>query len=432
MASRTTPARREQHEQHEQREHDIVVYGATGFVGRLLVAHLCAHAPDGARIALGGRSRERLERLRESLPGAASEWPVLIADAGDPDALGALAASTTVVATTVGPYARYGLPLAMACAEAGTHYADLTGEVLYVRDVIDACHETATRTGARLVTACGFDSVPSDLGVLLLHRQAQADGAGGLGDTTLLVTRMRGGVSGGTVDSMRAQLEALEADPSRRRTVLDPFALSPDRSEEGDVSAERDVVWPSRDDLTGQWTAPFVMAPFNTRIVRRSNALLAHAYGPGFHYREAMGFGTDLRARATALAVTAGLGAAMAAMSNPLTRPLADRLAPAPGQGPDEQARANGRFRMEVRTATDAGRRYVAVVAAHGDPGYAATAVMLGESALCLAFDKGDVHEGDVQAGEHGGGVLTPAVAMGAALVDRLRAKGFTMTVAPE
>ena len=404
------------------RKHDIVVYGATGFVGRLLVAHLAAHAPDGARIALGGRSRDRLERLRESLTGAAREWPVLVADAADPLQLGVLAASTTVVATTVGPYARYGLLLAMACAEAGTHYADLSGEVLYVRDVIDACHETATRTGARLVTACGFDSVPSDLGVLMLHRQVRADGAGGLGDTTLLVTRMRGGVSGGTVDSMRAQLEALDADPSRRRTVLDPFALSPDRSAEGDVAAESDVVRPYRDDLTGQWTAPFVMAPFNTRIVRRSNALLAHAYGPGFHYREAMGFGTDLRARATALAVTAGLGVAMAAMSNPLTRPLADRLVPAPGQGPDEQARANGRFRMEVRTVTDSGRRYVAVVAAHGDPGYAATAVMLGESALCLALDLG----------EHGGGVLTPAVAMGAALVDRLRAQGFTMTVAPE
>ena len=416
MASRTNPPQR------DQRERDIVVYGATGFVGRLLVDHLAAHAPDGARIALGGRSRERLERLRESLTGAARDWPVVVADAADPDELGELARSTRVVATTVGPYARYGLPLAKACAGAGTHYADLTGEVLYVRDVIDACHETATRTGARLVTACGFDSVPSDLGVLMLHRQAQADGAGGLGDTTLLVTRMRGGVSGGTVDSMRAQLEALEADPSRRRTVLDPFALSPDRSAEGDDSAEGDVVRPYRDVLTGRWAAPFVMAPFNTRIVRRSNALLAHAYGPRFHYREAMGLGTDLRARATALAVTAVLGVAMAAMSNPLTRPLADRLAPAPGQGPDEQARANGRFRMEVRTVTDAGRRYVAIVAAHGDPGYAATAVMLGESALCLAFERA----------EHGGGVLTPAVAMGAALVDRLRAQGFTMSVAPE
>ena len=413
MASRTNPPRR---------EHDIVVYGATGFVGRLLVDHLAAHAPDGARIALGGRSRERLERLRESLTGTARDWPVVVADAADPDELGELARSTRVVATTVGPYARYGLPLAKACAGAGTHYADLTGEVLYVRDVIDACHETATRTGARLVTACGFDSVPSDLGVLMLHRQALADGAGGLGDTSLLVTRMRGGVSGGTVDSMRAQLEALDADPSRRWTVLDPFALSPDRSAEVDDSAEGDVVRPSRDDLTRQWTAPFVMAPFNTRIVRRSNALLAHAYGPGFRYREAMGFGTDLRGRATALAVTAGLGVAMAAMSNPLTRPLADRLAPAPGQGPDEQARANGRFRMEVRTVTDTGRRYVAVVAARGDPGYAATAVMLGESALCLAFERA----------EHGGGVLTPAVAMGAALVDRLRAQGFTMSVAPE
>ncbi|MEP6796890.1 MAG: saccharopine dehydrogenase NADP-binding domain-containing protein [Lapillicoccus sp.] len=408
------------------RVHDIVVYGATGFVGALLADYLANHAPAGTRIALAGRSRERLEKVRAQLPGAASQWPLVVADADDTEQVAALARSTRVVVTTVGPYARYGLPLGTACAEAGTHYADLTGEVLYVRDLADACHDTAVRTGARVVTSCGFDSVPSDLGVLMLHERAQADGTGSLGDTTLLVTRMRGGMSGGTIDSMRSQLEAVADDPSRRTVIFDPYGLSPDRGAEpagaGGGKGERDVLWPYRDDATGQWTAPFVMAAFNTRIVRRSNALLGHAYGPHFRYREAMGFGTDLRARATALGLTAGLGLGMAAMANPLTRPLADRVLPSPGEGPDAEARANGRFRMEVRTTTDTGARYLAVVAAKGDPGYAATTVMLGESALCLALDPLD----------SGGGVLTPAVAMGDALVERLRAQDFTMTVEPE
>lgn len=404
------------------REHDIVVFGATGFVGRLLADDLARHAPEGSRIALAGRSRARLEQVRSKLPGAAAGWPLVVADAGDAGDMSALAQSTRVVVTTVGPYARYGLPLGMACARAGTHYADLTGEVLYVRDLADASHETAVRSGARVVTSCGFDSVPSDLGVHLLHERAKADGAGGLGPTTLLVTRMRGGASGGTIDSMRSQLEVVVADPSRRKVVFDPFGLSPDRADDPDGRSERDILHPYRDAATGQWTAPFVMSPFNTRIVRRSNALRDHAYGPAFRYREAMGFGTDLRARLTALGLTAGLGIGMAAMANPLARPLVDRVLPSPGEGPDEQARAAGRFRVELRTTTDSGARYVAVVAAKGDPGYAATAVMLGESALSLALDPLT----------SGGGVLTPAVAMGDALVDRLRARDFTMTLERE
>ncbi len=422
MADTTGRPAREHHIDGPEREHDIVVYGATGFVGRLLADYLARHAPERTRIALAGRSRKRLVQVRSELPAAAVDWPLVVADAADRKELSALAASTRVIVTTVGPYARYGLPLGTACAEAGTHYADLTGEVLYVRDLAVACHDTAVRTGARIVTSCGFDSVPSDLGVLMLHEQAQGDGAGGLGDTTLLVTRMRGGFSGGTIDSMRSQLEAVAADPSRRADVVDPYGLSPDREADPSGKGDGDILRPYRDVATGQWTAPFVMSPFNTRIVRRSNALLDHAYGPAFRYREAMGFGTDLRARATALGVTAGLGLGMAAMSNPLTRPLVDRVLPSPGEGPAEEARVKGRFRMELRTTTDSGARYVAVVAAKGDPGYAATAVMLGESALCLALDPLT----------SGGGVLTPAVAMGAALVARLRAQDFTMTVERE
>ena len=403
------------------REHDLVVLGATGFVGRLLAAYLARQAPAGMRVALAGRSRERLEKVRSDLPAGGRDWPLVVCDATDPAQVADLAGSTRVVVTTVGPYARYGLPLVRACAEAGTHYADLTGEVLFVRDAVEAAHETAVRTGARIVTSCGFDSIPSDLGVHLLHREAERLGLGGLGDTTLLVTSLSGGFSGGTIDSMRSQLEALEADPSRRKVVFDPFALSTDRAAEPDRSGQRDAMYVFRDATTGRWTAPWVMASYNSRIVRRSDSLLDHAYGSGFRYREAVGFGRGTQARLSAYALAAGLGTALAAMSNRYARSVADRLLPSPGEGPDEKAREGGHFRVELRTTTTSGRGLLAVVAAKGDPGYAATAVMLGESALCLAADPL----------ESPGGVLTPAVAMGDALVERLRIAGMTLTVGP-
>jgi short subunit dehydrogenase-like uncharacterized protein len=402
------------------REHDIVVYGATGFVGRLLAEYLAEHAPEGTRIALAGRSLDRLEQVRADLPPAARDWPLLVADAADDDALATLARSTTVVATTVGPYLRYGLPLAKACALAGTHYADLTGEVLYVRRAVDECDAAARESGARIVTACGYDSIPSDLAVHLLHQRASADGAGALGDTTLLA-RAKGRLSGGTIDSSRAQVEAVSADRRLLRTLFDPYALSPDRKSEPNLGPERDARSVFVEHDTGQWVGPFIMAGFNTRIVRRSNALRQHAYGTQFRYRELSSYGTGWSGRRRATVFTAGLGLAMSAMANPRTRPLVDRLAPSPGEGPTEEQRRAGRFRMQVRTTTESGRRYEAVVAAQGDPGYAATAVMLGESALCLALDGERLPDAR--------GVLTPVTAMGDALVDRLRARDFTLTV---
>ena len=406
------------------REYDLVLLGATGFVGRLVAAYLARNAPTGMRVALAGRSRERLERVRSELPPAGREWPPVVCDATDVAQVSALARTTRVVATTVGPYARYGLPLVRACAEDGTHYADLSGEVLFVRDAIDAAHETAVRTGARVVNACGFDSIPSDLGVLLLHQEAERLGLGGLGDTTLLVTRLSGGINGGTVDSMRSQIEALETDPEQRRVLFDPFALTADRETEPDRSGQRDVRHVFRDAATGRWTAPWVMAPLNSRIVRRSDSLLGHVYGPGFRYREAVGFGRGTRGRFEAYALAAALGTTFAAMSNPGTRRLADRLLPSPGEGPGEQVREQGYFRFELRSTTAAGRRLRAVVSASGDPGNVATVRMFGESALCLALDGDRLSSG--------GGVLTPAVAMGDALLERLRIAGMTLTVGTE
>ncbi|MEV6846511.1 saccharopine dehydrogenase NADP-binding domain-containing protein [Actinoplanes sp. NPDC051411] len=402
------------------REYDVVVYGATGFAGALVARHLAAHAPAGARLALAGRSETKLTRIRAEL---GVDWPIVVADASDEPALARLAASTRVVVTTVGPYLKYGRALVAACAAAGTDYADLTGEVLFVRDSIDANHDLARRTGARIVHACGFDSIPSDIGVHVLDRQVKADQAGDLTTTTLVVTSLRGGMSGGTIGTIRNQAEELKKDRARRRIAASPYSLSPDRAAEPDLGRQSDMLTvPGAEvdpSLRGS-LAPFFMASFNTRIVRRSNALRGWSYGRAFRYRETMSVGTSPLSPLLAGALKLGLGAAMVGLA--VTPPaILDRILPDPGTGPSERTRASGHFTVDVFTVTTTGVRYRSRVRAQGDPGYAATAVMLGESALALAFDRDALPPSE-------GGVLTPATAMGDALVDRLRGAGLTIT----
>jgi len=402
----------------QERELDLTLFGATGFVGRLVAEHLAGAAPGGTRIALAGRSRARLEAVRDGLGPAAADWPLLEADSADSESLRELARRTRVVVSTVGPYQRHGLPLVEACVAAGTDYADLTGEVLFVRELIERWHEPARASGARIVVSCGFDSVPSDLAVHLLHRRATADGAGGLTDTTLRVRRLSGGISGGTIDSMRLQLARARDDASLRRVLADPAALTGGARI---VPGQADVHVPFLDAATGEWDAPFVMAGYNTRLVRRSDALLGGAYGERFRYREVLPTGRGLGGRARATAIAAGMGALVVGMATPGVRSLIDRALPSPGVGPSEQRRRSGSFAIETTTRTVDGRRLTATVAAQGDPGYAATSVMLGEAGLALAVD------GERCSAE--GGILTPAVAMGDVLVERLRGQGFTLEV---
>ncbi|MBO4237441.1 saccharopine dehydrogenase family protein [Pseudonocardia alni] len=399
---------------------DIALYGATGFVGGLIARHLAEHAPPGVRIALAGRSEAKLAATRAALPASARDWPLIVADAADPAATDRLAAGARVVLSTVGPYAKYGLGLVGSCARAGTHYADLTGEVLFVREAIDRFHDTARASGARIVHSCGYDSVPSDLGVWLAHRAAQADGAGGLTEVRTVAT-MRGGVSGGTVDSLRGQLDTVRTDRDARRLAARPHSLSPDPSAEPTPSQPGDAGPPARLP-DGTWTAPFVMASYNTRIVRRSNALLDHAYGRGLRYGELQGCGRGVSGAVTAGVVTGGLGALVGAFMVPPIRPLLDRVLPAPGTGPSERTRERGWFRMDVRAETESGRRYRVRVSGPGDPGYGATAVMFGEAGLALALGGSALPDR--------AGCLTPATALGDVLVDRLRAAGHTYEVA--
>jgi short subunit dehydrogenase-like uncharacterized protein len=398
------------------RDFDLVLLGATGFTGRLVAEYLDVHAPDGVRIALAGRAPEKLEALRASLGARGRAFPILRADSHDDASLAALAQQAKVVCSTVGPYAKHGLPLVAACAKAGTHYADLTGEVQFMRDSIDAWDVEARRTGARIVHACGFDSIPSDAGAWLLHRAL-----GPMRRATYVVESMKGGFSGGTVASLLNALEEATKDRARRRLMADPYALSPDRSKEPDLGRERDLTSFEYDDFAGRWVAPFIMAAINTRVVRRSNALLGYPYGRQFRYREVSGMPRGPRGAVLAAAMTGGMGAFMAGLSFGPTRALLTRLLPKPGEGPSEETRRTGRLRLRIFGEAEDGRRATALIVGQGDPGYQLTALILSQASLALAVDTSRLPDR--------AGVLTPITAMGDVLIDRLRAAGMTLSV---
>ncbi|MGI8727319.1 MAG: saccharopine dehydrogenase family protein [Solirubrobacterales bacterium] len=401
-------------------EHDLVVFGATSFVGKLTAKYLAENAPADAKIALAGRSQEKLEQVRSNLPGGASEWPLIIADSTDRDSLERMVAATRAVITTVGPYQEYGMPLVEACAQSGTNYADLTGEVLFIRESIDAAHGTAEANGARIVHTCGFDSIPSDLGVHLLHRYAAEHDLGDLGETTMVVKATRGGVSGGTVASLRGQIIRAREDRSALKTMTDPYSLTPNPSAEPD-RGESDPKGVSHDSELGGYLAPFIMGTINSRVVRRSNALRDHAYGKEFRYRELMAMGELPLGPVKAAGVVTGIGAVVAGYATTPTRKLLDRLLPDPGEGPDESSREKGFFKIETHAETSSGQKLVCKIGAQGDPGYKATAVMLGEAGLALALD------GDALP-DHAG-VLTPSTGIGDRLLERLRDAGHTYEV---
>jgi short subunit dehydrogenase-like uncharacterized protein len=399
------------------RDLDLVLFGATGYTGRL-VAEVLAQKRPRLAWALAGRDRAKLERVRAELAAAYPglvEPPILVADALDATAVGAIAARTRVVCTTVGPFSRYGSALVAACAEHGVDYCDSTGETPWVRAMIDAHHARAAATGARIVPCCGFDSIPSDLGVLALHDELVARGDR-LAEAHYRVRHMSGGMSGGTAASVLAILEQAR-DPKVRRVLADPYALDPPGAPRGPDRG--DSMGPRRDADTGRWTGPFMMAAVNTRVVRRTNALTDFAYGRDFRYDEAIDTGRGAAGLARAAAMTAGLGMLVAAAATGPGRKLVERLVPAPGQGPSAEAREHGSFRIEIRGVSTGGARLRAIVAGQRDPGYGETAHMLAESALCLAEDELPAR----------GGLLTPASCMGMKLVERLRAAGMTIRV---
>jgi short subunit dehydrogenase-like uncharacterized protein len=395
------------------REHDIVLWGATGFTGSLVARELAAQ-PD-LRWAIAGRDRGKLEALRSEL---AVDVAVLVGDAGDRASLDAIAEKTRVICSTVGPYAKYGSAMVAACAAAGTHYCDLTGEPHWVREMIDLHHDQAAADGTRIVCSCGFDSIPSDLGVLMMHRAMQERGRR-LARVDAYYGEMKGGVSGGTVASMLALLDEARRDPKIRALVRDPYALDPRPRRGGPDRLDLQPI--GYDRRLGRWTAPFVMAAINGPVVRRSNALTGYRYGETFRYRERMSTPKGLRGLGFAATVSAGLaGLLIGSQIKPLRRVIERRL-PDPGEGPTAAQREAGYYvvRLLAEAAGEPELLLRGEVSDDRDAGYGSTAVMLSAAALCLALDDLDTP----------GGVLTPAAAMGAVLLERLREAGIKFEV---
>jgi len=394
------------------REFDVIVFGATGFTGRLVAEYLAgAAARQALRWAIAGRNRDKLEALRLAAP-------IVVADALDPAAMQALAQRTKVVCTTAGPFACYGSPLVAACTDAGTHYCDLTGEVPWMRRMIDAHHARARETGARIVHTCGFDSIPSDLGCWAAQQAFVARYGVPARKVTAVFGEQSGGFSGGTAASAFELAREADGDPAVRALLANPYALDPDPAAARPAAPDdAGIGW---EPTLRMFTVPFVMAQVNTRVVRRGHALAGAPWGRDFVYREVMSTPGSLRGAAMALGITGGLAALSFAMTRPALRDRLARRAPQPGEGPSAEARARGHWIVRLVAEGAQGETLVYIASDRADPGYGSTAKMLGESALCLARDPLSSP----------GGVLTPSVAMAQPLLDRLRRAGFTFAQA--
>jgi short subunit dehydrogenase-like uncharacterized protein len=392
--------------------YDVTVFGATSFVGQILTRYLAEEFGTRRRLkwAIAGRSEEKLKALRSSLGMQAAKLPLVIADASDASALHRMCANTRVVISTVGPYALYGEPLVRACVETGTDYCDLTGEAHWIRRMIDAYEKDAKKSGARIVNCCGFDSIPSDLGVHFLQGAALERLGEPCREVKMRVSKVRGGFSGGTVASVLNLLKEASANPALRKELADPYSLCPQPTERR--PRQIDLKSAQYDPDFESWIAPFVMSAINTRVVLRSNALAKNAYGTGFRYDEAVLTGRGVSGRVAATAVATGLAGMMLAGALPPARWMLERFVPAPGEGPSAEAQRTGCFDLRFFGRTTDGRVLRAKVTGDRDPGYGSTAKMLGQTGACLALDFAETGRP--------GGFWTPATMFGDRLIDRL------------
>lgn len=395
------------------RRYDVVLYGASGFVGRQTVAYFAQHA-GGLRWAVAGRNAAKLEAAR-----GAAKAGLIVADANDDDALAALAAQTKVVASTAGPFALYGSALVAACARHGTHYCDITGETPWVRELIDRHHDEAAARGTRIVPCCGFDSVPSDIGALLVATEVRR--ASGKPCVRIKACHsIRGGLNGGTLASL---LNIAESGALGQ--LADTFLLNPEDSAPADRGAHADALAPRHDGDFDAWLAPFVMAAINTRVVRRSVALAPRRgspYAADMLYQEYLRTGRGAIGAALATAMAGGIGVGVVGMRSGAWRAAMRKLLPAPGRGPSERSMDNGSFRCELIGESADGPQVRGRIAARGDPGNRATTLFVCEAAMALA---GDVRK--LPGGASRGGVLTPATALGLRYAQRLANAGLTV-----
>lgn len=411
----------------DDRTHDVVVWGTTGIAGRLVADHLTArYDPDDLALALGGRNADKLGNVADDLTRRHDDWkevPVIVGDATDGESLRAIARDTRVICTTVGPYTTYGTPLVEACVETKTDYCDLTGEVTWMREMIDRYHDAAVEAETRIVHSCGFDSVPADLGTLLVQSFAAEQFNAPCDTVRIYLEAGSGGVSGGTLASFAEVFETASTDPLAQQTLRNPYSLAPRGERSGTDPGEQR--YPQRDPLRSVWTGPSPMAPVNERVVRRSNALLGYPWGREFQCTEVIPTGHGLTGAVSAGAITGSLGLFKTAMSVGPARSFFRRyLFPDPGEGPTRSETEQGSFTVRVLGRGIAGDGLFTVEAetsAGLGPGYGATARMIGEAAVCLLHDDTD--------SPLAGGLMTPASGIGRPLAERLRGAGFTITV---
>lgn len=378
-----------------QPKFDIVVYGASGFTGKLVAEYLAAQYGPGSGLtwAMAGRSRDKLATVRDEI-GAPKDTPLIEADASDPGSLKAMVEQARAILTTVGPYQLYGSELVAACAASGTDYLDLCGEPAWMRQMIDAHHTAAQASGARILFSCGFDSIPFELGVFFLQNAAKTQFGAACPLVKGRVRKMKGTFSGGTAASLKATYAAAAKDLSIVPLLKNPFALTP--GFEGPKQPPGNK--PLHDDDLGMWVAPFVMATINTRNVHRSNMLMGFPYGKEFVYDEMMLAGPGEKGEAMAKAIVG----ANSAMGGP--------GGPKPGEGPSKEERETGMYDILFVGLTPDGRQIRASVKGDRDPGYGSTSKMIGESAVCLVREATDVP----------GGIWTPGAALGDRLIKRL------------
>jgi short subunit dehydrogenase-like uncharacterized protein len=402
---------------------DIAVFGATSFVGRILCRHLVDRYGDHGEVRwlMAARSGVTARGVARFARAARGECALLTADANHERSLFEAVQRGACRRLTVGPYSLYGEPLVAACASTGTDYCDLAGEVPWIRRMIAEYSTQAARSGARIVHSCGFDSIPSDMGVQFLQRQAVERFGEPCAYVKMRVKAARGGLSGGTVASLLNVLKQARASPEVRRELASHYALCP---EPVPGTRQPEVRSAEFDQDFAAWAAPFLMAVINTRIVHRTNALLGHPYGREFCYDEAMLTGAGARGRLAAIGLAAGLASFVTASSLAPTRWVLERFfLPAPGEGPNEERQRTGFYDLRFLGRTRDGRKLACKVVGEGDPGYASTARMLGEAAACLALD--------VSRDERKGGSWTPGAIFDDRLVARLQRHagiGFALT----
>ncbi|MDO3722245.1 saccharopine dehydrogenase NADP-binding domain-containing protein [Marinobacter sp. chi1] len=401
--------------------YDLVVFGATSFVGQILTKYLLDNYGEGKDVkwALAGRSESKLKSLKSDLGKDGENLPVIVADASDEAALRNLCEQTRVVISTVGPYALYGEPLVKACVETGTDYCDLTGEVQWIRRMIQTYEEQAKASGARIVHCCGFDSIPSDMGVWFLQSKAEETFGVPCQDVRMRVKAAKGGMSGGTVASMMNIAREAAADPKLRKELANPFSLCP--PEHRSETRQPSLKGAEFDKTFNAWLAPFVMGAINTRIVHRSNALQSARYGKEFTYDEAMITGKGNKGRFTAYGMTAALASFFTASAFKPTSWLVNKFVPQPGEGPSPEEQENGFYDLRFVGRTPDGKTMITKVTGDRDPGYGSTGKMLGEAGMCLAFDIPKEKEG---------GFWTPSTLLDGDLLERLTSKaGLTFEV---